>query len=350
MKAAALSKVLSADSQVNEILVDTGQHYDANMAGVFFDQLKIPKPKYNLAIGSGSHAAQTGKALIAIEEILQVEQPSVVIVYGDTNATLSGALAASKLHIPVVHIEAGLRSFNRKMPEEVNRVLTDHISRFLFTPGGIASMNLRNEGISSDFIHEVGDIMFDAVSLFGGWAREQSKILCHLKLQPKEFVLSTLHRAENVDDPKRLRNLLDQLDWISKEILPVVLPLHPRTSKMIEKLSGAGWGHIKFIEPCGYLDMLRLAESACVIATDSGGLQKEAFFLKTPTVVCRSETEWLELVDLGWSRLADPESKSDLIDQIKTHLQSKIWKAGSNAQPYGDGNTAERIKRVLVGS
>jgi len=350
VKAAALSKELSARPQIEEIIIDTGQHYDANMAGIFFEELKIPKPKYNLGIGSGSHGAQTGRALISIEEILLKEKPDVVIVYGDTNATLSGALAAAKLHIPIAHIEAGLRSFNRKMPEEINRVLTDHLSKFLFTPGDTASSNLTKEGIAADSIFQVGDIMFDSVNLFSDLARKQSKILDRLELKSKAFILSTLHRAENVDSPSRLKNLLSQLNLIAKEMLPVVLPLHPRTKKMMVELSDGNWDHVKFTEPCGYLDMLKLVESAQIVATDSGGLQKEAFFLKTPTVVCRSETEWVELDDLGWSRLANPDSSRDLLDQTETHLKAKIWQVAPSRQPYGDGRSALKIKEILEGA
>ncbi|WP_273701983.1 UDP-N-acetylglucosamine 2-epimerase (non-hydrolyzing) [Acetomicrobium sp.] len=346
IKAAAVSRVLRATEGVKEVLVHTGQHYDANMSDVFFEELEIPRPDYNLGIGSGTHGAQTGKMLEAIEKVLMEEKPDWVLVYGDTNSTLAGALAAVKLHIPVAHIEAGLRSFNRHMPEEINRVLTDHASDLLFAPTKTAVINLRHEGIPEERIKLVGDVMYDAALFYGKKAERQSQILNKLDLKPKGYVLATVHRAENTDDPVRLKVIFDALCEIAREI-KVVLPLHPRTrealikSAMYDKVALS----ICLTEPVGYLDMVMLEKNARLIATDSGGVQKEAFFYRVPCVTLREEMEWVELVELGWNHLVLPLSAEAVVDGIKLSLSDC---AGLEGQPYGDSHAAQKIAQHLA--
>ena len=289
------------------MLVHTGQHYDENMSEVFFQELEIPKPDYYLGIGSGTHGAQTGRMLEAIEQVLLQIVPDLVLVYGDTNSTLAGALAAVKLHVPVAHVEAGLRSYNRRMPEEINRVLTDHASDLLFAPTEAAVENLKQEGISSNRIFLVGDVMYDASLYYGAKAERESRILQQLGLRPKQYVLATIHRAENTDDAQRLRSIFDGLELAAKEI-PVIIPLHPRTREALKQeaqLSKVAQ-HVLVIQPVGYLDMVMLEKHSRLIATDSGGVQKEAFFYNVPCMTLRSETEWVELVELGWNRLVPP--------------------------------------------
>ncbi len=306
IKAAAVSAVLKKNSEIHEVLLHTGQHFDDNMSKNFFDELEITTPQYNLGISGGLHGAQTGRMLEKVEETLVDESPDAVMVYGDTNSTLAGALAASKLHIPVVHIEAGLRSFNRHMPEEINRLVTDHLSDALFVPTSTGIENLRREGILEEKLHFVGDVMYDAALHFGKKAEHSSSILDRLKLASKKYVLATIHRAENTDTPHLLHALLDGLMQIARTI-PVILPLHPRTRKIIEnddrlsKLNAIKG--LQIIDPVGYLDMILLEKNAQLIATDSGGVQKEAFFYRVPCVTLRNETEWTELVELGWNTL-----------------------------------------------
>jgi UDP-N-acetylglucosamine 2-epimerase len=301
IKLAPLSKTLREDG-INEIIVHTGQHYDENMNDLFFKELEIPESDYNLGIGSGNHGEQTGKMLIEIEKIMLKENPDLVIVYGDTNSTLAGALAASKLHIKLAHVEAGLRSFNKRMPEEINRVLTDHVSDILFCPTQTAVDNLKNEGITKG-VYLVGDAMFDALVHFSKISDMKSNILERLNIKPKEYYLATIHRAENTDNYERLKNILTAFSKMNKI---VVFPIHPRTRKMINYY---GLGdllendNVKVIDPVGYLDMLKLEKSAKAILTDSGGIQKEAFWLKVPCITLRDETEWIETVNLGWNRL-----------------------------------------------
>jgi len=346
IKATAVSRVLKSAEGVNEILVHTGQHYDANMSDVFFEELEIPRPDYNLGIGSGMHGEQTGKMLEAIEKVLLEEKPDWVLVYGDTNSTLAGALAAVKLHIPVAHVEAGLRSFNRRMPEEINRVLTDHASDLLFAPTKTAVMNLRNEGIPEERIKLVGDVMYDAALFYGKKAERQSQILNKLGLKPKEYILATVHRAENTDDPVRLRVIFDALCEIAGEI-KVVLPLHPRTrealikSGMYDKVASS----ICLTEPVGYLDMVMLEKNARLIATDSGGVQKEAFFYRVPCVTLREETEWVELVELGWNLVVPPLSVGEMADAVMLRLG---YFKGAEENPYGDGHSAVKIASYLI--
>lgn len=346
IKAAAVSRVLWSAPGVQEVLVHTGQHYDENMSEVFFRELEIPEPDYNLEIGSGSHGAQTGRMLEAIEKVLLEEKPDWVLVYGDTNSTLAGALAAVKLHIPVAHVEAGLRSFNRRMPEEINRVLTDHAADMLFAPTRAAVENLRRESISEERIHLVGDVMYDAALFYGEKARRESRVLERLGLKPEKYILVTIHRAENTDDPSRLQAIVEGLCEVGKSV-PVVFPVHPRTRKALERhgLLEEAVASLRLIEPVGYLDMVMLEQNACLIATDSGGVQKEAFFYRVPCVTLRGETEWTELVDLGWNKLVSPQLPEGVAEGIRNSLDGP---RGIEENPYGDGNSGELIVKHLL--
>lgn len=345
IKASAFSRALLASPAIQEIIVHTGQHYDENMSDIFFEELAIPKPNYYLNIGSGSHGLQTGKMLEKIEEVLLKEQPDWVLVYGDTNSTLAGALAASKLHIPIAHIEAGLRSFNKKMPEEINRILTDHCATLLFAPTNIAKQHLLNEGIETDKVHITGDIMYDTALYFAELSSQKSKILEQLSLKPQKYVLATIHRAENTDQRDRLTNIFNALLLLCSEI-DIVLPLHPRTKKylntynLLDKLPN----NLYLIEPIGYLDMVQLEKNAAVVATDSGGVQKEAFFYGVPCATLRDETEWVELIQLGWNKLTPPISTSDIVKNIKYFLENQPPKVKN---PYGSGKAAEQIIEIL---
>ena len=343
VKAAVVSKAMKACG-IRERMVHTGQHYDASMSDVFFEELQIPTPAHHLEIGSGSHGAQTGRMLEKIEEVILTERPDRVLVYGDTNSTIAGALAAAKLHIPVDHVEAGLRSFNRRMPEELNRVVTDHLSSILFAPTTVAVENLATEGIEGDRVILSGDVMFDATKAATEIASRRSNVLDRLDLTPGEYVLATIHRAENTDDQGILewifRSLAETSDW-----LPVVLPLHPRTRKALDQagLLEFATERLRICEPLGYLDMTRLESGARVIATDSGGVQKEAFFHRVPCVTIRPETEWVELVDLGWNVICPPQS-TDLSHVIQTAIPP----VATEHEPYGDGSAALKIASCLA--
>lgn len=313
---------------------------------MFFDELTIPHPKYNLGVGSGTHGAQTGEMLAGIEQVLCDERPDWVLVYGDTNSTLAGALAAVKLHIPVAHVEAGLRSFNRRMPEEINRVLTDHAADVLFAPTPTAVQHLRHEGIPENRIAWVGDVMYDAARYYGHRAGAHSQILAQLSLTPKAYLLATVHRAENTDDEHRLRVIFEALSLLAQEI-SVVVPLHPRTRKVLRHLE---WleqyaKQMQFTDPVGYLDMVMLESHARLIVTDSGGVQKEAFFHQVPCVTLRDETEWTELLDLGWNRLAPPLSVENVVAGVHAGM---VTTPQSDAQPYGNGHSAEKILDILA--
>lgn len=349
IKAAAVSRVLRSSPGTTEILVHTGQHYDSNMSEVFFDELEIPQPDYHLGIGSGTHGSQTGKMLEAIEAVLIQEQPNWVLVYGDTNSTLAGALAAAKLHIPVAHVEAGLRSFNRQMPEEINRVLTDHSSDILFAPTETAVKNLLHEGIAEQRIHLVGDVMYDAALYYGAKADTHSQILSNLGLSPKGYILATIHRAENTDDSLRLQAIFQGLIQVAQEI-PVVLPLHPRTRKALERenLFLEVSKSLVIIEPVGYLDMVMLEKNACLIATDSGGVQKEAFFYRVPCVTLREETEWVELVEMGWNCLVPSREPNMIFKHIQALIKNFPLREQSNIKLYGEGDTATLICDILA--
>ncbi len=302
---------------IEEIILHTGQHYDDNMNEIFFKELEIPEPNYNLGVGSGSHGEQTGRMLIEIEKILIKEKPDLVIVYGDTNSTLAGALAAKKLHMFLAHVEAGLRSFNKKMPEEINRIVADHLSDILFCPTETAVENLRKEGILKG-VYLVGDIMFDALEHFVKISQRKSRILEILNLKPKDYYLLTIHRAENTDNIERLKSILSALGESRKNI---IFPIHPRTKNRIKELGLENYlsSNIKTIEPVGYLDMLELERNAYAILTDSGGVQKEAFWLKVPCITLRDETEWIETVRYGWNTLvgADKNKILEALDNIK---------------------------------
>lgn len=327
---------------MTEVLVHTGQHYDANMSDVFFEELGIPHPAYNLGVGSGNHGEQTGRMLAEIEKVLLRETPDWLMVYGDTNSTLAGVVAASKLHVPVAHVEAGLRSFNRKMPEEINRVLSDHGSDLLFAPTCMAVTHLLREGVSSEKIHQVGDVMYDAALYYGEKARAQSTILQKLGLTAKRYVLVTIHRAENTARPERMRQIFEALDRLAED-LSVVLPLHPRTRAILER-ENINPRHIRLIDPVGYLDMIMLEQQAKLIATDSGGVQKEAFFYRVPCLTLRGETEWVELVELGWNRLVTAFETEAILNDVKSLFEQGGGKEGS---PYGDGRSSKAIVRNL---
>jgi len=298
IKAAVVSRTLR-EAGLLEVLVHTGQHYDPGLSEVFFRELDIPFPDYHLGIGGGTHGENTGRMIEAIERVLLEERPDWVLVYGDTDSTLAGAIAAVKLHIPVAHVEAGLRSFNRRMPEEINRVLTDHASDLLFAPSETAVRNLLREGIDEDRIKLVGDVMYDAALYYVAKAERESRILDRLGLKPKEYLLATVHRAENTDDPERLGAILEALVRLHKEI-PVVFPVHPRTQKRARAFGLEKYlKQVLAVEPVGFLDMIMLEKYARLILTDSGGVQKEAYFYRVPCVIVREETEWIELVEIG---------------------------------------------------
>lgn len=346
IKAAAVSRVIRDDSsgKVEEVLVHTGQHYDDNMSKVFFEELDIPHPKYNLEISGGQHGAMTGRMLEAIENVLLHEKPDWLLIYGDTNSTLAGALAAAKMHIPVAHVEAGLRSFNMRMPEEVNRILADRVSSLLFCPTETAVNNLKAEGVHQG-VHNVGDVMYDVALFYRDRARQQSTALRTLGLAPNSFALATCHRAENTDDSKRLGAILTALAELSNH-LPVVLPLHPRTRKLI---GCYGFTHklakLTVTDPLSFFDMVALEQASHVILTDSGGVQKEAFFYGVPCVTMRDETEWAETVDLGWNQLAGA-STSSILKAVNDAMQSP--RNGVESKPYGMGRAANNILSCLV--
>ena len=344
IKVAAVSRVLRRECR--EVLVHTGQHYDENMSQVFFDELEIPRPDYNLDVGSGGHGAQTGAMLAKIEEVLLAEKPDRMLVYGDTNSTLAGALAAAKLHIPVAHVEAGLRSFNRLMPEEINRLLTDHIADQLFCPSEIAVANLAAEGVVAG-VHRVGDVMYEALMHAVSVAERRSGILPQLGLVSGEYALATIHRAENTDDPQRLGRLMAALQEISGR-MPVVFPVHPRTRGKLQALAlspaKAGGGDLRLLDPVGYLDMVRLEAGAAVVLTDSGGMQKEAYWLRVPCVTLREETEWVETVQQGWNVLAgsDPERI--------VHAVEHASRPAGNSDAYRGAGSVQRIVSILAGT
>ncbi len=355
IKAATVSRAINEHNSFNEhiieeIIVHTGQHYDANMSDVFFEELDIPRPDYKLSFGNLGHGAMTGRMVEKLEDIIQKEKPSLVMVYGDTNSTLAGALAASKLQIPIAHVEAGLRSFNMAMPEEINRILTDRISSYLFCPTDVATVNLKKEGFpfstalkKDQKIFNVGDVMYDATLFY----REKAMMNISLdlwSLTKKNYALCTIHRAENTDDLSRLTSILDALNEINSK-LKVVLPMHPRTSKILEengisKLSKA----LTIINPVSYLEMQRLEIDSSIILTDSGGVQKEAFFHGVPCVTLREETEWVETVESGWNVLVG-SCKDKILDAFENSSQKNLLK---NVGVYGDGCAASNCINNLL--
>ena len=345
IKAAAVSRVLLRERGIREVLVHTGQHYDRNMSDVFFRELGVPKPDYNLGIGSGAHGAQTGRMLEAVERVIAKEKPDWVMVYGDTNSTLAGALAAAKARVAVAHVEAGLRSFNRAMPEETNRVVADHVSDLLFAPTQTAVVNLRHEGIERQKIVQTGDVMYDAALYYAEKAERTSRLLQTLVLDGKDYVLATIHRAENTDNPRRLRAVFDALYRLSKEVA-VVVPIHPRTRKALSRCGWRGGSGLRFIDPVGYLDMVVLERHARLIATDSGGVQKEAFFYRVPCATLRTETEWKELVNSGWNRLVPPFTAADIYRKLRRMLTS-FRRPRASTSFYGAGDAARRIALAL---
>jgi len=363
IKAAALSRAIKTkySNKLQEIIVHTGQHYDANMSQIFFEELNIPKPDYNLNVGSGSHGKQTAAMISGIEEILLKEKPNAIVLYGDTNSTLAGAVAASKIHVPVVHIEAGLRSFSKAMPEEVNRIMCDHVSTLLFSPTKTGFENLLREGFKKETakpytadnpkIYHCGDVMYDNSLYFSSVAETKTNILERLNLK-KDFILATIHRNNNTDEPERLNALFKSLNDISlKYGLEVVLPLHPRTAKLLEtNLSKENLTAIKsnsgfkITEPASFLEMIALEKNCNLVMTDSGGVQKEAFYFEKPCVILRPETEWVELVECGTAIVADADEI-----RIKAAFE-KLHSAASLKFPklYGDGHAAEFICGEIV--
>ncbi|NWF91899.1 MAG: UDP-N-acetylglucosamine 2-epimerase (non-hydrolyzing) [Syntrophaceae bacterium] len=383
IKAAAVSRAIQAFNRsrpskirIQEILVHTGQHYDYLMDRVFFEELKLRTPQYHLGVGSGSHGRQTGLMLERIETVLEREKPDRVMVYGDTNSTLAGALAAAKLNIPVAHVEAGLRSYNRIMPEEINRLLTDHLSTFLFCPTAQAVKNLAKEGIKdgkTKIVKKVGDVMYDSVLYYSKLAEKESTILRDLnlitrhsafrnlksrsfapnslpvrqagELETPNYYLATLHRSENTDNPKRLKSILAALNEIGKEV-PVILPLHPRTKKMIKRfhlISETRW--VKLIDPLSYLDMIKLEKHAKAILTDSGGVQKEAYWFGVPCFTLRDETEWVETVESGWNVLVGAE-KRGIVKAVKDAMgRRRILR---HRGIFGDGKASEKIIQIIM--
>lgn len=339
IKAAVVSKAFRDASEFEEKILHTGQHFDANMSDVFFDELDIPRPHFHLGVGGGGHGQNTGRMLEGIETVLLEERPDWVLVYGDTDSTLAGALAAVKLHIPLAHVEAGLRSFNKKMPEEINRKLTDHASDLLLTPNSLAVKTLANEGINGKKVVNVGDVMYDAALIFGEKAESKSNILEVLGLEPKGYILATVHRQENTDSPELLRNIFS---GFSVARFPVILPLHPRTRLRIASYGIEVPRNVTVVEPLGYLDMVMLEKNSVLIATDSGGVQKEAYFHGVPCLTLRDETEWGELVELGWNTLASP-THDDLASVFRMSYKLGV----SGASPYGQGAAAEAIIQEL---
>ncbi|OUS31776.1 UDP-N-acetylglucosamine 2-epimerase [Gammaproteobacteria bacterium 45_16_T64] len=339
IKAAMISRSFSNTSNISEHIVHTGQHYDDNMSAVFFDELNIPKPGTNLNVRATNHGEQTASMLTGIEKHLLAHRPSGVLVYGDTNSTLAGALAASKLKIPIFHVEAGLRSYNRQMPEEINRILTDHASDILFAPTRNALEQLSNEGIPADRVHFCGDVMFDAAKYYGSIARSKSNIRAQLTLEDGSYILATVHRAENVDNPQRLSRIINELRSLTNNY-KIILPLHPRTKNKINELE-LDLGDITVISPLGFLDMVCLEMNSQLIITDSGGVQKEAFFHNKYCVTLRTETEWTELVECGWNTLFPPlNSNTASLREIVNNFQ--IPKQREN-DLYGDGDTSSII-------
>lgn len=372
IKAAALSRAISefnrsllckgpeaSKRRIREILIHTGQHYDYLMDRVFFEELEIPEPHYHLGVGSASHGRQTARMLEGLEEVLEKERPDLTIVYGDTNSTLAGALAAAKLHLPVAHVEAGLRSFDRHMPEEINRVLTDHLSTFLFCPTETAVRNLAKEGIKdgkATVVRKVGDVMYDSILRYSRLADQKATVLKDLGFEPeatgqgvevpkRSYYLATLHRAENTDDPKRLRSILSALDEIAKGV-PVILPLHPRTKKRIEAQHlTSKTRRLTIIQPVSYLNMLQLEKHALAILTDSGGVQKEAYWHGVPCLTLREETEWVETAISGRNLIVGT-NKEQIIETLKTLQEVRPKRRDEGL--WGSGKAASEIIRELA--
>jgi UDP-GlcNAc3NAcA epimerase len=343
VKAAVVSRALLNTNNIEEILVHTGQHFDKNMSDVFFEEMEIPKPQYNLNINGLSHGAMTGQMLQGVEELCIKEKPDYVLVYGDTNSTIAGALAAKKLGIGVIHIEAGLRSFNWTMPEEINRILTDSISDILFCPTDTAIFNLNNEGIRDGIVKVIknGDVMQDAAIYYADKSEERSTILKQLGLRSNDFVLATLHRQENTDDLNRLTAVLKAFNNIAKEI-KLIVPLHPRTRKIIDRENIST--NFTIIDPVGYFDMLEILKKCKMVLTDSGGLQKEAYFFNKYCITLRNETEWVELIQNGFNQLAGADTDK-ILESFRMFSNMKFNK---HIELYGGGKAAEIISETLA--
>jgi len=344
IKAAMVSRAIVAHNrsgavpQITEEIIHTGQHYDENMSDIFFQQMQIPEPVVNFHAGTGMHGEMTGRMLEKIEREIVTRKPDWVLVYGDTNSTLAGALAAAKLHVPVAHVEAGLRSFNKRMPEEINRILTDHVSSLLFCPTCTAVANLAKEGINRGVYH-VGDVMYDAALVFGEIAENVSTILSDLQLVPKEYLLATVHRAENTDDEAKLKRILSAFSEINEQI---VLPIHPRTRARLDTFNLKSIRrNLMLIDPVSFLDMVQLEKHARVILTDSGGVQKEAYFHGVPCVTLRDETEWVETVEAGWNQVVGADAKKIIAAVARAN-------AGTPISEYGQGRSSERALRFMV--
>ncbi len=336
IKCAPVSRELR--KHFHEVLIHTGQHYDKNMSETFFKELAIPEPDYNLGVGSANHGEQTAKMLVAVEEILIDLKPDLVMIYGDTNSTIAGALAASKLHIPVAHVEAGLRSYNRKMPEEINRIVADKLSKYLFAPTQTAVDNLAKEG-QTDSVYNVGDVMFDSF-LFNLSRIDKDKVLNKFQLKSKEFILATVHRPQNTDDPIILKALISALQNLDELI---IFPIHPRTHNLMKKFDiTVRSDNLKLIDPISYQEMIVLEKNTKVIITDSGGVQKEAYFAGVPSIVLRGETEWVELVENGWAKLIGSD-----FSQINSLLTRSIDISQSNNKIFGDGYASQKITEIL---
>lgn len=346
VKAAAISaKIaeLGSTIDIEEVIIHTGQHYDPEMSEIFFNELKIPVEKYNLSVGSGSHGSQTGKMIEGIEEILMKEEPDWVLIYGDTNSTLAGALAAVKLHIPVAHVESGMRSFNRKMPEEINRIVADHICLLNLCSTSTAVANLQAEGLENTAII-TGDVMYDCAVKFAKIAESHCNPLKKFNLSPGNYILMTCHRAENTDYQERMSQIVNAVNDIAEDT-PVLYPIHPRTKKKLDQFGLSLSSQVQVVEPVGYFDMLILEKNASLILTDSGGVQKEAFFYNVPCVTMRDETEWVETVDLGFNIIAGADKKT-ITKAVKKLLANPLKPAEKS--PYGDADAAEKIINAMI--
>jgi UDP-GlcNAc3NAcA epimerase len=346
VKAAAISAKITemgANTAIEEVIIHTGQHYDPEMSDIFFNELEIPKEKYNLNVGSGLHGAQTGRMIAGIEEILLKEEPDWVLIYGDTNSTLAGALAAVKLHIPIAHIESGMRSFNRAMPEEINRVISDHICTLNLCSTTTAIENLKNEGLENTAVL-TGDVMYDCAVKFADLAEKHCKPLTKFDLTSKNYILMTCHRAENTDDKLRMSQILNAVNTLAEDT-QVLYPIHPRTKKLLEQHNLFFSDNVKIVDPVGYFEMLILEKNASLILTDSGGVQKEAFFYNVPCVTMRDETEWVETVELGFNIITGADATS-IIDAVAKFANTPP-RPGSSS-PYGNANSAEKIIRTIL--